>query len=190
MPFKDFTFIAAGRLMLARLQARRASPVCLRRSRLIVGGFGCRPAVTGPTTPYTACPGDRDDSDRRQELLPFHRLNQTARNSQCRATRQYQNCQSYLMSRSLGSDGIRLYCDAVVALTFVFATVIAMAAAVIVGSNALKFSVAIIAFVLTGPIPLFACSAADANQRHLSAIDPLKRLSSPVNLDPQLDHHN
>jgi hypothetical protein len=88
---------------------------------------------------YDFAPGDRDDSDRRQELLPFHRLNQTARNSQCRATRQYQNCQSYLMSRSLGSDGIRLYCDAVVALTFVFATVIAMVAAVIVGSNATNF---------------------------------------------------
>ena len=53
------------------------------------------------------------------------------------------------MSRSLGSDGIRLYCDAAVALTIVFATVIAMVAAVIVGSNALNFSVAIIAFVLT-----------------------------------------
>ena len=70
------------------------------------------------------------------------------------------------------------------------ATVIAMVAAVIVGSNALNFSVAIIAFVLTGPIPLFACSAADANQRHLSAIDPFRRLSPPVNLDPQLEHHN
>jgi hypothetical protein len=55
------------------------------------------------------------------------------------------------MSRSFGSDGIRLYCDAAVALTIVFATVIAMVAAVIVGSNALNFSVAIIAFVLTGP---------------------------------------
>jgi ABC-type transport system involved in cytochrome c biogenesis permease component len=94
------------------------------------------------------------------------------------------------MSRSFGSDGIRLYCDAAVALTIVFATVIAMVAAVIVGSNALNFSVAIIAFVLTGPIPLFACSAADANQRHLSAIDPFRRLSPPVNLDPQLEHHN
>ena len=94
------------------------------------------------------------------------------------------------MSRSLGSDGIRLYCDAAVALTIVFATVIAMVAAAVVGSSALKFSLAIIAFVLTGPIPLYACSAADANQRHLSSIDPLKRLSSPVNLDPQLEHHN
>jgi hypothetical protein len=52
---------------------------------------------------------------------------------------QYENCQSYLMSRSLGSDGIRRYCDAAVALTFVFATVIAMVAAVIVGSNATNF---------------------------------------------------
>jgi ABC-type transport system involved in cytochrome c biogenesis permease component len=94
------------------------------------------------------------------------------------------------MSRSLGSDGIRLYCDASVALTIVFTTVIAMVAAVIVGSNSLNFSVAIIALVLTGPIPLFACSAADANQRHLSAIDPFRRLSPSVNLDPQLEHHN
>jgi hypothetical protein len=52
------------------------------------------------------------------------------------------------MSRSLGSDGIRLYCDAAVALTIVFATVIAMVAAVIVGSNPLNFSVAIIALCL------------------------------------------
>jgi hypothetical protein len=59
------------------------------------------------------------------------------------------------MSRSFGSDGIRRYCDAAVALTFVFATVIAMVAAVIVGSNALKFSLAIIAFVLTGSNPTF-----------------------------------
>lgn len=43
--------------------------------------------------------------------------------------------------------------------------------ALIVCSNALNFSVAIITFALTGPIPLFSCSAADANQRHLSAID-------------------
>jgi hypothetical protein len=67
------------------------------------------------------------------------------------------------MSHSLGSDGIRLYCDAAVALTIIFATVIAMVAALIVGSNALNFSVTIIAFVLTRPT-LLACSAADANQ--------------------------
>jgi hypothetical protein len=39
------------------------------------------------------------------------------------------------MSRSFGSDGIRRYCDAAVALTIVFATVIARVAAVIVGSS-------------------------------------------------------
>jgi hypothetical protein len=41
------------------------------------------------------------------------------------------------MSRSFGSDGIRLYCDAAVALTIVFAIVVALVAAVIVGKNAL-----------------------------------------------------
>jgi hypothetical protein len=69
--FKDFTFIAAGRPMLAHSLVRRATSVCLPRSRLIVGSFGCRPAVIRPTTPYTARPRDRGTSDRRQGLLPF-----------------------------------------------------------------------------------------------------------------------
>ena len=90
------------------------------------------------------------------------------------------------MSRSLGSDGIRRYCDAAVALTIVFATVIAMVAAVIVASNALNFSVATIAFVLTCPIPLFACSAADANQLQAPiAARQSGTLSSNITIEPE-----
>jgi hypothetical protein len=99
---------------------------------------------------------------------------------------QYQNCQPYLMSRSFGSDGIRRYCDAAVAFTIVFATVIAMVAAVIVASNALNFSVATIAFVLTCPIPLFACSAADANQLQAPiAARQSGTLSSNITIEPE-----
>ena len=52
---------------------------------------------------------------------------------------------------------IRLYYDAAVAvaLTTVFAIVIALIAAVIVGSNTPNVLVAVIVFVLTGPILLF-----------------------------------
>jgi hypothetical protein len=52
---------------------------------------------------------------------------------------------------------IRFYYDATiaVALTSVFALVVALIAAVIVGGNAPNFSVAIIAFALTGAILLF-----------------------------------
>ena len=52
---------------------------------------------------------------------------------------------------------IRLYYDATVAvaLTAVFAIVIALIAAVIVGSNTPNVSVAVIVFVLTCPILLF-----------------------------------
>jgi len=45
--------------MLARLRARRAIPVCLHRSRLIVGRFGCRAAVSRPTTPNSTSPWRR-----------------------------------------------------------------------------------------------------------------------------------
>jgi ABC-type transport system involved in cytochrome c biogenesis permease component len=52
---------------------------------------------------------------------------------------------------------IRLYYDAAVAvaLTTVFSIVVALIAAVIVGSNAPNVSVAVIVFALTGPILLF-----------------------------------
>ena len=52
---------------------------------------------------------------------------------------------------------IRLYYDAAVAvaLTTVFAIVVALISAVIVGSNAPNVSVAVIVFVLTGAILLF-----------------------------------
>jgi hypothetical protein len=139
MPFKDFTFIAAGRLMLARLQARRASPVCLRRSRLIVGGFGCRRTFTRPTTPYTTSPLETAMTQIAARVTTFSQAQPDCSKLAVARNPQYENCQSYLMSRSLGSDGIRRYCDAAVALTFVFATVIAMVAAVIVGSNATNF---------------------------------------------------
>ena len=51
---------------------------------------------------------------------------------------------------------IRLYYDAAVAvaLTTVFAIVVALIAAVIVGGNAPNVSVAVIVFALTGPILL------------------------------------
>jgi hypothetical protein len=55
-PSKDFTFIAAARPTLARLRARKATPVYLLLSRTTVGSSGCRPAVTRSRTISTALP--------------------------------------------------------------------------------------------------------------------------------------
>jgi hypothetical protein len=88
------------------------------------------------------------------------------------------------MSRSLGSDGIHLYCDAAVALTIVFATVIAMVAAVIVGSNPLNFSVAIIALCL--PVQSHFSLAAQLTQNRVRRRRrSIWTLSSDIAIEPE-----
>jgi hypothetical protein len=61
------------------------------------------------------------------------------------------------LRRAVVATTIRFYYDATiaVALTSVFALAVVLIAAVIVGGNAPSFSVAIIAFALTGAIVLF-----------------------------------
>jgi hypothetical protein len=61
------------------------------------------------------------------------------------------------LRRAVVATTIRFYYDATIAvgLTSVFALAVALIAAVIVGGNAPNFSVAIIAFALTGAFLLF-----------------------------------
>jgi uncharacterized membrane protein len=76
------------------------------------------------------------------------------------------------LRRALVATTIRSYYDATIAiaLTCVFALVVSLIAAVIVGGNAPSMSVAIIVFALTGAMLLLRWCATVTDQRHVQRI--------------------
>ena len=85
-PSNVFTFTAAARPTLSRLQVKRTTLVCPPLSRLSVGSSQSYQRLPHRERRLRLHSKDRGGSDRRQRLLPFHRLNEAARCPRWRAS--------------------------------------------------------------------------------------------------------